>query len=133
MSTEPVYLFVYGTLRRAAGHTAHGLLESAAKRSGRARMSGRLYEIDGYPGAVFSEAEGGQVVGELYRLMKPAVVLVTLDDYEETGEQYPPPQEYRRCRVTVEREGGTEVVAWCYLYNRPTAGLRLIPDGNWCG
>lgn len=132
MTGEPAYLFVYGTLRRDAWHHSHALLERAAL-IGKAHMQGRLYEIDGYPGAVPSSEAGEQVAGELYRLPEAEAVLAALDDYEEAGKKYPAPQEYLRCRVTVELEDGTAVTAWCYLYNRPTAGLRLIPGGDWCG
>ncbi|MEZ4483609.1 MAG: gamma-glutamylcyclotransferase family protein [Syntrophotaleaceae bacterium] len=132
MRAEPAHLFVYGTLRKAASHSCHGLLASGARLVGQARMQGRLYEIDGYPGAVPSSKAGEQVAGELYRLLEPEAVLAALDDYEEAGKEYPAPQEYLRCRVTVTREDGTEVVAWCYLYNRPTAELQLISSGDWC-
>ena len=133
MTSEPAYLFVYGTLRRDAGHPSHGLLAQGAQLIGLARMTGRLYEVADYPGAVFSAGEGEQVVGELYRLLEPEVVLPALDDYEEAGEVYPQPREYRREWTTVEMENGIKVEAWCYLYNRPTAGLRRIPGGDWCG
>ncbi len=132
MTSESPYLFVYGTLRQASDHSSHGLLEEGAQLIGPARLKGRLYEIDGYPGVVPADSEAEQVAGELYRLLEPAVVLAALDDYEEAGEGYPQPREYRRCRITVELENGTELVAWCYLYNRPTAGLRWIPGGDWC-
>lgn len=132
MTSEPVYLFVYGTLRQTAGHPSHRLLADGAQLIGRARMKGRMYEIDGYPGAVPSASGNERVTGELYRLFEPAGALAALDDYEEAGEGYPQPREYRRCRITVELENGTELVAWCYLYNRPTAGLRLISSGDWC-
>jgi gamma-glutamylcyclotransferase (GGCT)/AIG2-like uncharacterized protein YtfP len=133
MIEESNFLFVYGTLREGAGHSAHRLLEKGAKLIGRAHMSGRLYEVDGYPGAVWSEAGDDQVVGELYQLLEADPLLATLDDYEEAGENYPEPREYQRCRVTVEREDKTKVDAWCYLYNRPTSGLKRITSGDWCG
>lgn len=133
MTCETTLLFVYGTLRQGAGHSAHCLLEKGTKLVGRGRMRGRLYEIDGYPGAVWSDSDDGQVVGELYRLLEADSLLATLDGYEEAGEDYPEPREYRRFRVTVELENKTKVGAWCYLYNRPTAGLKLIASGDWCG
>ena len=133
MTCETTLLFVYGTLRQGAGHSAHHLLKKGAKLVGRGHMRGRLYEINGYPGAVWSEAGDEQVIGELYQLLEADSLLATLDDYEEAGENYPEPREYRRFRVTVELENKTKVGAWCYLYNRPTAGLKLIASGDWCG
>jgi gamma-glutamylcyclotransferase (GGCT)/AIG2-like uncharacterized protein YtfP len=133
MTCETDLLFVYGTLRQGAGHPSHHLLEKGAKLIGRVRISGHLYEVKGYPGAVWSDTGNGQVVGELYQLLEADSLLATLDDYEEAGMNYPEPREYRCCRITVEREDKTKVIAWCYLYNRPTTGLRLIASGDWCG
>ncbi|OEU75677.1 MAG: hypothetical protein BA869_02845 [Desulfuromonadales bacterium C00003107] len=133
MIGETDLLFVYGTLRQGAGHPSHRLLEKGAKLVGRGHMRGQLYEVKGYPGAICSDRDDGQVVGELYRLLEADSLLATLDVYEEAGEDYPEPREYQRCRVTVEREDKTKVVAWCYLYNRPAVGLRLIASGDWCG
>jgi gamma-glutamylcyclotransferase (GGCT)/AIG2-like uncharacterized protein YtfP len=133
MTEKLRFLFVYGTLRQGAGHSAHSLLENKAERIGQARMRGRLYEVDGYPGAVLADDGADRVIGELYRLLTPQAVLKALDDYEEAGEDYPEPREYRRCRVTVKQADGAELLAWCYLYNRPTVGLRLIESGDWCG
>lgn len=133
MTCETKFLFVYGTLRQGAGHPAHRLLKKGAKRIGRGHIMGRLYEIDGYPGVVLSDADDEQVVGELYQLLEADSLLATLDDYEEAGGNYPEPQEYQRTRVSVELEDKRKVVAWCYLYNRPTTGLKLIASGDWCG
>ena len=133
MTEEPKFLFVYGTLREGADHSAHRLLKKGAKLIGPARMRGQLYAVNGYPGAALSNDGDNQVIGELYRLLKPQAVLKALDDYEEAGENFPEPQEYRRCRVLVKKEDGAELFAWCYLYNRPTAGLKLITSGDWCG
>jgi len=133
MTEETDLLFVYGTLRKDADHPSHCLLKKGAKLIGKACMIGRLYEINGYPGAVRSDSGEEQVGGELYQLIETDSLLARLDDYEETGGNYPEPQEYRRDLVTVEREDKTKVIAWCYLYNRSTAGLRLIASGVWCG
>lgn len=132
MSDEPDLLFVYGTLRKDANHPSHRLLENGTTGIGRGHINGRLYEINGYPGAVRSDNGEEQVFGELYRLRKTDSLLARLDDYEEAGDKYPEPQEYRRDLVTVTREDKTKVIAWCYLYNRPTTGLRQVTSGDWC-
>lgn len=132
MTRETTLLFVYGTLRQGADHPAHRLLEKRAKLIGRAHMNGRLYEIDGYPGAMLSDAGDEQIIGELYQLLETDSLLATLDDYEEAGEKHPEPREYLRCQVTVELEDKTRVIAWCYLYNRQTIGRKRITSGDWC-
>lgn len=125
-------LFVYGTLRPAFGHPAHRLLAEGAERIGCGWLQGRLYEVSVYPGAVLSDDPADRVVGELYRLTDPAAMLARLDYYEEAAEKFPPPREYRRCRVTVRLDEGRSVTAWVYLYNRSTENLRPIPGGDYC-
>ncbi len=125
-------LFVYGTLRPDCRHPAHRLLATGAERIGGGWLRGRLYEVSGYPGAVLSDDPGDLVAGDLYRLTDPAAILARLDDYEEAAEHFPPPREYRRCRVKVRLNDGWSVIAWVYLYNRPTENLRPIPGGDYC-
>jgi gamma-glutamylcyclotransferase (GGCT)/AIG2-like uncharacterized protein YtfP len=132
MTESSDYLFVYGTLRLAARHPAHRLLDEGAERIGRGWLQGRLYEISGYPGAVLSADPTDRIVGEFYRLSDPAAVLARLDDYEEAAGHFPPPREYRRCRAEVRLEDGRSVTAWVYLYNRSTEHLRPIPGGDYC-
>jgi gamma-glutamylcyclotransferase (GGCT)/AIG2-like uncharacterized protein YtfP len=132
MTETTDYLFVYGTLRPAFGHPAHRLLAEGAERIGCGWLRGRLYEISGYPGAVLSDDPADRVVGELYRLADPTTILTRLDDYEEAAEHFPPPREYRRCRVEIRQDDGRSVTAWIYLYNRPTENLKPIAGGDYC-
>jgi gamma-glutamylcyclotransferase (GGCT)/AIG2-like uncharacterized protein YtfP len=132
MTATTDYLFVYGTLRPACRHPANGLLAKGAERIGCGWLPGRLYEVSGYPGAVLSDNPGNRIIGELYRLIDPAAMLARLDDYEEAAEHFPPPREYRRCRVEVRISDGRPVIAWVYLYNRSTENLRPIPGGDYC-
>jgi gamma-glutamylcyclotransferase (GGCT)/AIG2-like uncharacterized protein YtfP len=121
-------LFVYGTLRRTAGGM-HSLLGRAVFLGG-ATWPGRLYRVDGYPGAVASREPGATIRGELYRLVDPEETLAILDDYEECGPAFGPESEYRRLVTRVTRTDGTQVPAWIYLYNRPVDGLELIASGD---
>ena len=123
-------LFVYGTLRRSAGGGMNRLLGSA-RFLGKALWHGRLYFVDGYPGAVAS-TDGSLVRGELYRLTEPAVTLAVLDRYEECGPAFGPDAEYVRVVTTVIRDDGSEADAWIYRYNRPVEGLVRIGSGDFC-
>jgi gamma-glutamylcyclotransferase (GGCT)/AIG2-like uncharacterized protein YtfP len=127
----PELLFVYGTLRRAACGGMHHLLGSAVF-LGEATWQGRLYRVDGYPGAVPSREPAATVRGELYRLVDGGETLALLDDYEECGPAFGTESEYRRSVTRVTRADGTDVSAWIYRYNRPVAGLELIASGDFC-
>jgi gamma-glutamylcyclotransferase (GGCT)/AIG2-like uncharacterized protein YtfP len=120
-------LFVYGTLRRAAGHPMHTVLRENASLFGPARVRGVLVAVASYPGLVLDDG-AGWVLGELYRLRDPTVLL-PLDTYEGAAPLDPNP-EYRRVRTTVLRLDGSAQAAWVYEYARPIDGLPIIASGD---
>lgn len=122
-------LFVYGTLRITASGCRHPLLDGAVF-VGQARWCGRLYLVDGYPGAVPDETCSATVSGELYRLVDPPAVLAALDAYEECGPAYGPDAEYVRTMTGVTLADGSLRDAWIYRYNRPVDGLVRIESGD---
>ena len=124
------FLFVYGTLRQNAKHPMHQQLAMYARFVAMARYQARLYQVSYYPGAVPSSDVADQVIGELYQLMQPEVLLPLLDNYEECGPGFAEPQEYRRELQQVTLEDGASVSAWVYIYNRDTSGLKLITSGD---
>ena len=124
-------LFVYGTLRRSAGSGMHPLLGMATF-IGMAWWCGRLYLVDGYPGAVPDETCSARVAGELYRLADPAATLAALDAYEECGPSYGDDAEYVRAVTRVVMDDGSSRDAWIYLYNRTVDGLVRIESGDFC-
>ncbi|MEW5803795.1 MAG: gamma-glutamylcyclotransferase family protein [bacterium] len=147
------YLFVYGTLRKCPdtldyrNQRMHHFLVQHADLAGKGTMIGRLYHIGEYPGAVLSPpafkatpaapdrqsaAPCADIVhGELYVLRDPAFVLEVLDEYEGCGPDDQQPTEFRRERTTIFLENGQEVIAWVYLYNWPTSGLKVIRSGDY--
>ena len=124
------YLFVYGTLRQNANHPMHQQLATHARFVAMARLQACLYQVSYYPGAVPSNNVANQVLGELYQLLQPEQLLPLLDNYEECGEGFAQPQEYRRELQQVTLEDGASVSAWVYIYNRDTSGLKLITSGD---
>ena len=55
--TAPEFIFVYGTLRAAIGHSMHSVLSKHGEYMGKGIMSGKLYDISGYPGVLRSSRE----------------------------------------------------------------------------
>lgn len=125
----PERLFVYGTLRRACGHSMHRLMEHA-EFLGDATFQGRLYLVGTFPGAVKSSFPDDLVQGEVYRLVKPAELLPRLDAYEDFDPRSPETSLYRREKATLRLESGEFADAWIYLYNRPTENLPRIVSGD---
>jgi gamma-glutamylcyclotransferase (GGCT)/AIG2-like uncharacterized protein YtfP len=128
--SDNAYLFVYGTLRRDTGHSMSLWLATQARFVAPARLQGRLFLIDPYPGAVESVGANTWVHGELFELLRPETTLQQLDEYEQAGAQFPQPAAYRREVKPVFLEDGSTVKAWVYLYNRPPDALREILSGD---
>lgn len=124
------YLFVYGTLRRDAAGKTHPLLAGCTHFLAEARYHGRLYRIADYPGVVPSDSPRDHVLGEVYTLEAPRMLLSRLDAYEGCGPRFPPPTEYVRRIQEVRLGDGTVLRAWIYLYNRSTSGLHRIKSGD---
>lgn len=125
------YLFVYGSLRQAVGHSLHQLILQNADFVDSGWLQAKLYPIAGYPGAILSDQPEHQVLGEIYRLTDCQAILVALDEYEECSDRYPEPHEYRRVTTTVYCQSGTPLTAWVYLYNHPLTSTSPIPSGDW--
>ena len=124
------FLFVYGTLKRSANHSAHHLLKikSDCVYYGHGYFNGTLYQINHhYPAATLSK-EKDRVYGEVYRILCPTPLFERLDDYEECSDKHPEPHEYKRSRVSIYLNFET-IVAWTYLYNFHPIGLEKIASG----
>ncbi len=111
------HLFVYGTLRRGCDNRYARLLSEQGKFVCEARVSGRLYDFGSYPGARPAERPNESILGELFYLAEPGIVLEALDEYEGA--------EYERTAVVA-----ATLECWIYWYVGPAAG-RLIASGDW--
>ncbi|MEC3909910.1 gamma-glutamylcyclotransferase family protein [Sphingobium sp. CR2-8] len=126
-SSDPAYLFVYGTLRAAFdGPMATGLRRSA-QLIGPAVIGGTLYRVADYPGLVPGGV--GLVHGDLFALRDATATLAVLDDYEECAPHHPLPHEYRRERCMVRAASGP-VEAWTYVYAYDVSGLPVVAGGD---
>lgn len=124
-------LFVYGTLRRGARCVMSNWLASQAAFLGSGVMPGRLYDVGSYPALRAARHSDETVVGDLYRLRRPAYTLAKLDRYEGIGPGQSRPYQYSRERVAVTLDSGKTVHAWTYFYRGKTARLRRISGGDY--
>lgn len=122
-------LFVYGTLRAGISHPMARLLARHAIWLGRGTIQGTLYSLGRYPGVVVTAFAKGNVAGDLYLLRNPAL-LRRLDRHEGCAHDQPHPHEFRRARIRVQGDQGTQW-AWAYLFDRPWRGQRRIASGDW--
>lgn len=124
------YLFVYGTLRKNCQHPMYTTLTQHAELYSDAWFNGKLFMLSDYPCAIPSAYLEDRVLGELYQLIHPDLLLDRLDTYEECGEQNPEPKEYVREKRLVHSANGNAIEAWIYIYNRPVDDLDQIPSGD---
>lgn len=123
-------VFVYGTLRPSVPQSRHQLLQPA-QLIGSGSVVGRLFNLDGYPGAVPTEDATSRVRGEVYRLSDPTGALRRMDRYEGFVPETPLDCEFRRERVRVTFDSGESRETWIYFYNLSTDALTLIPGGDY--
>ena len=126
------FLFVYGTLMQGCNALRDWQEKAQAKFVGKGRISGRLYDLGEYPGAITSVADSGEwVVGEIYELSLPAESINFLDEYEGFIPADPSKSLYVRKVAPVNMDDGRVEDAWVYFYNRSTEGARLIQCGDY--
>ncbi len=125
------FLFVYGTLM--GGFDEDLQKKVGAKLVGGATIRGRLYDLGEYPGAKLADKGSKDLVkGELYQLADPEHAIKIFDRYEEYFPSAPHKSLFVRKLVTVSLvEGGRKRKAWAYLYNRPVANDKLVPNGDY--
>ncbi len=152
------YLFVYGTLlseinppgsatsgREKEAHRKDPeidefaqikkLLKTHTRKMENAFYRGKMYLIQSagaqaqaYPGVVSSADQNDIIRGEILQTEDSGHLFHELDQYEECGDHFQKPNEYRRTIVEVEISGGKKVMTQIYLYNRSTTGLPRINE-----
>lgn len=129
--TEPQTskLFVYGTLRQ--GFEPHIYLRrQSARFLGQGIITGRLYDLGEYPGAVPSDLPGDEIQGELYELPDPDAHLQVLDEVEEFDPDHPETSLFVRRPAEVRLRTGEKIEAWVYFLPRKPRNARLIQSGD---
>src|SRR5215510_9486693 len=106
------YLFVYGTLRPAIGRAESRCLIEMMKLVGRGSVTGRLYDLGEYPGAVLDEAGGTKIIGDLLELPDNPQFIKTLDDYEGYFEDDTRASLFLRSRCLANLDDGREFESW---------------------
>ncbi len=125
-------LFVYGTLRLGS-HNPHAVfLHSRCRRTGSARMPGRLFRIGSVYGALYEPDSESSVLGDVLELPEHSAqeILGSLDRYEGIGAGLPRPATFRRERVRAIMESGEEVKCWTWIYNLPVKGCSHVRHGD---
>jgi len=125
------YLFVYGTLMKNENNDMSKFLSKNAKFYSKGYFYGELYDIGEYPGAITSKNKNKRVYGNIFTLRTPEKVFSILDEYEEVGEKFPFPNEYKRIKTTVYSMENGNFLCWIYLYNHSVKNMPRILSGDY--
>lgn len=128
--SEPIRIFVYGTLLKDFPHPKAAYLQEVAEFIGAATVPGRLYDLGHYPGLVYDANCEELVFGHIFQLHFPEETFLLLDDYEGIDPYAPETSEYTRQVIEVSTSTGP-CLCWTYLYQLPVKGLIQIESGDY--
>jgi gamma-glutamylcyclotransferase (GGCT)/AIG2-like uncharacterized protein YtfP len=125
------YLFVYGTLSpdRAPPHLRD--IISRMKPVAAGSMSGHVYDLGDFPGAIYDRASGSRVLGQVFELPEDIDALKRIDAYEECIPDDAKASLFVRDQRPVDLQDGTRLQCWVYLYNRDPGRSPIVPSGDY--
>ncbi|MEP0367190.1 MAG: gamma-glutamylcyclotransferase family protein [Cyclobacteriaceae bacterium] len=123
------YLFTYGLLKRKySSDPKYQVPAMNVTFVSSGTLPGKLYRIAHYPGFVFDEASS-KVSGEIFLINDPDF-FIEMDEYECAKPLYKGAHDYIRKKRMVATKDQHFLECWVYEYDKPTAGLEIITDGN---
>jgi gamma-glutamylcyclotransferase (GGCT)/AIG2-like uncharacterized protein YtfP len=126
------HLFVYGTLLPGLAPAAVAGVMGRCRVVGAGVLRGRLFHLGAYPGCVLDGGCESVVWGRVLEVPEPVgEVLGRLDWYENFVASDSAGSLFVRTACNVSLEGGGQVEAWVYVYNRDVSRARLIESGRW--
>ncbi len=125
------HLFAYGTLQH--GHAPAGMKAAVArlKPVGRGAVRGVRFDLEDFPGAVLDLDSSERNARTVFDLPEDDQFLAQLDLCGEFDRNLPKASQFVRQPCWVEMEGGGRVECWIYVYDRGTAGMRVVTGGWW--
>jgi gamma-glutamylcyclotransferase (GGCT)/AIG2-like uncharacterized protein YtfP len=125
------YLFSYGTL--LPEHAPPAIAATVAKLCplGEGTVSGVLYDLGDYPGAVLDSSTDKRIYGTVFRLPNDANVLPELDQYEGFYPFAPNASLFLRKPHPVRLSGGRILNCWIYEYNGKCVAAQIVASGRY--
>lgn len=125
------FIFVYGLLKSIYENEPAKFIRRNCSLIGNGSISGMLYDLGNYPGAIYEKNSLSKVHGEVYQINRNEKELVQfLDNFEGVGSQFKQPNEYVRSTIPVNISTGM-VEASTYLYNWNLEGAKMIDSGRY--
>lgn len=123
------YLFVYGTLAEENVPQEIASTVKKLKYVGEGFISGLLYDLGEYPGAVLDTRPSNKIFGRIYELPNDPGLLDQLDAYEEFDPENSAKSLFVRRQAPITRPNKKKVKGWVYEYNGAVRSRPLIKNG----
>jgi gamma-glutamylcyclotransferase (GGCT)/AIG2-like uncharacterized protein YtfP len=130
-TSNPEYLFVYGTLMKRYGENPFiNEIEYFASFHSTAFTTGELYLIDYYPGLIKTKTFE-LIYGELFTIHDSKALFSILDPYEDYNPNNQSSSLYLREQIDIFTKTRQPALrAWTYIFNKPVDLLRQIESGD---
>ena len=125
------YLFAYGLLqRRYSSNPAYNVPKMPLKWIGKGWLSGHLYKINHYPGAVHLSQSKEKICGEIYQIRDIPFFFKKMDIYEMSKPHFGAFHEYERRKRQVHIKGSMTLKCWVYEYASSICHKNRIKSGQ---
>jgi len=124
------YLFAYGSLQPGLAPSEMAATVARLEPLGEGWVSGTLYDLGAYPGAILDAGVEGRIYGTVLRLPDDPRVLRELDAYEGFEADCPAASLFLRERVVVVTADGGRLACWAYALNRLSEGTPVLVGGR---
>lgn len=124
------FLFAYGTLQPGLAPPPMAPLVARMEIVATASITGTLYNLGQYPGAVLDPNSPHSIHGTVLRLPRHPDVLPLLDAYEDYDPQCPAASQFVRVLHPVTLDDGRAFLCWIYVCNHPPDNAPAILSGR---
>lgn len=132
-SSKVKYLFAYGTLQPEYVRDEVAHLVRGFESIGKGTVTGILYDLGSFPGAVLDPASSRRISGTVFRLPDDERLLHELDDYEEFWADSLAASQFIRRLYPVQLHDGGVLTCWVYEYNGPRDNASILESGIFSG
>jgi len=127
------YLFVYGTLRPGLAPAEIAPAVQKLRLVGEGFVSGSLYDLGDYPGAILDPSSQRKIFGTVFELPEDSSLVTQFDEYEGFDPNAPAESLFLRTSHPVSVASGAILTCWVYVYNRKPETRRILQSGRYTG
>jgi gamma-glutamylcyclotransferase (GGCT)/AIG2-like uncharacterized protein YtfP len=123
------FLFAYGTLQPGLAPEQVADVVCELVNVGRGSVSGTLYDLGSFPGALLESNSPRRISGTVFRLPADTHILHKLDEYEEYYPESPNASQFIRRLFPVQLTDGRKLECWVYEYNGSCDLAPILESG----